>query len=529
MDILIVDDEEDIRSVIHERFEERGDRPVMASDAAEALGLAQQRYFDLSILDIRLPGMDGIELWKHLRELQPAMEVLFITGHAAVDTALEAMKLGAYDYLTKPVELAELEILARKAYEKKMLRKQTVLLREELARRGVRANLIGTSPKMDSVLRAIHQVARTDSPVLIEGETGTGKELVAQEVHAASARRDNPFVAVNCGALQESLLENELFGHEKGAFTGAITFKRGLFEAADEGSLFIDEVGELNMGAQVKLLRVLENGTFRRLGDTRETRVDVRLICATNRKLEEEVRKGKFREDLYYRLNVFRIEIPPLRERKEDIPLLAYHFLRHGRAACNESPTDIQTESMETMLAHSWPGNVRELANAVEHATILAMGRNTVEIADLPPAVRRQPGGLRSWTATPVLPEARSFPAIPPMAAGSDGVPVIDRRPWQTPAFPAQALPAPVEPQARVPLLPAGPDAGQSQSDATPTTGTAARIGVSLAEVEKNHIMETLKQAGGNRTRAARSLGISVRHLRRKLHAYGYQDSKAEA
>ena len=529
MDILIVDDEEDIRSVIHERFEERGDRPVMASDAAEALGLAQQRYFDLSILDIRLPGMDGIELWKHLRELQPAMEVLFITGHAAVDTALEAMKLGAYDYLTKPVELAELEILARKAYEKKMLRKQTVLLREELARRGVRANLIGTSPKMDGVLRAIHQVARTDSPVLIEGETGTGKELVAQEVHAASARRDNPFVAVNCGALQESLLENELFGHEKGAFTGAITFKRGLFEAADEGSLFIDEVGELNMGAQVKLLRVLENGTFRRLGDTRETRVDVRLICATNRKLEDEVRKGKFREDLYYRLNVFRIEIPPLRERKEDIPLLAYHFLRHGRAACNESPTDIQTESMETMLGHSWPGNVRELANAVEHATILAMGRNTIEIADLPPAVRRQPGGLRSWSATPVLPEARSFPAIPPMAAGSDGVPVIDRRPWQTPVFPAQALPAPVEPPTRVPLLPAGPEAVHPQGEATSTAGAAARLGISLAEVEKNHIMETLKQAGGNRTRAARSLGISVRHLRRKLHAYGYQDSKAEA
>ncbi|MBI4871801.1 MAG: sigma-54-dependent Fis family transcriptional regulator, partial [Candidatus Riflebacteria bacterium] len=449
-------------------------------------------------------------------------------GHASVDTALEAMKLGAYDYLTKPVELAELEILARKAYEKKMLRKQTILLREELARRGVRANLIGTSASMDGVLRAIHQVARTDSPVLIEGETGTGKELVAQEIHAASGRRDNPLVAVNCGALQESLLENELFGHEKGAFTGAIAFKRGLFEAADEGTLFIDEVGELNPGAQVKLLRVLENGTFRRLGDTRETRVDVRLICATNRRLEDEVRKGKFRDDLYYRLNVFRIDLPPLRERRDDIPLLAYHFLCHGRAACSESPTEIQPEAMEALIAHDWPGNIRELANAVEHGIILAMGRQAMELGDLPVVMRKAAPGGRPW-AVAAVPEGRPFGLIPPLAAGSDEFPAPEARPWSPVPFPSlgapPSLPERTGHEARLGLPQVGVGAGPGTA---PPAGAPAPPGISLAEVERNHIMDTLKQAGGNRTRAARTLGISVRHLRRKLHAYGYHDAKSE-
>ncbi|MBI4865983.1 MAG: sigma-54-dependent Fis family transcriptional regulator [Candidatus Wallbacteria bacterium] len=510
MDILIVDDEEDIRTVIHERFEERQDHPTMASNAAEALGLCHDRYFDVAILDIKMPGMDGIELYRQLKEIQPTMEVLFITGHASVDTALEAMKLGAYDYLIKPVELAELEILARKAYEKRMLRKQTILLKEELARRGVRAGLVGTSPVLDDVLRSIHQVARTDSPVLIEGETGTGKELVAQEIHAASARRDSPIIAVNCGALQDTLIENELFGHEKGAFTGAIAFKRGLFEAADEGTLFIDEIGELNMAAQVKLLRVLETGAFRRLGDTRETHVDVRLICATNRILEEEVRKGRFREDLFYRLNVFRIEIPPLRQRREDVPLLAYHFLKHGRAAVGNAPTEIQPEAMEIMLAHDWPGNVRELANAIEHATILSMGRPIIEPADLPGTVRR--GAVRAATGTPshAAPVIREFAfreALPASSPAPLGPP--------PPRIVEQPFAAASPPQESV--VPAAP--------VTPVT----HMGHSLADVEKMHILESLKEAGGNRTRAARSLGISVRHLRRKLHAYGYKDGKDDA
>ncbi len=508
MNILIVDDEEDIRSVIHERFEERNDAPMVAGNATEALALARERYFDIAILDVRLPGISGLELWKQLKELQPGLEVLFITGHGSIDTALEAMKLGAYDYLTKPLELAELELLVRKAFEKRSLQKQTILLREELARRGVRANLVGTSRCLEQVLQSVHRVARTESPVLIQGETGTGKELVAQEVHAASNRSDNQLIAVNCGALQETLVENELFGHEKGAFTGAVAFKRGLFEAADEGTLFIDEIGELTTGAQVKLLRVLEDGSFRRLGDSRETNVDVRIVCATNKDLETLVAEGKFREDLFYRLNVFRIDVPPLRARKEDIPLLAYHFLKTGRVSRAGGPTEISPDGMKFLLAHNWPGNIRELSNAVEYATIQAMDRTVIEATDFPPTIRRAVAGK---PAVPVpLPESVLRPIHAELA------PPLSR--LEESGRPTQAT----DPS------PCGPGSPPSPLETPGTDPVIGRLGLSLADLEREHILESLKKTCGNRTRAAKSLGISVRHLRRKLHAYDYQDPKKE-
>jgi len=385
--LLIVDDDMEFRNVVARRFQRRGYEVYHVGSPLEAIKLAQQKHFDVAVLDLAMPEMDGIALLERIRQVDPDTQIIMLTGFGTIQTAIQAMKLGAYDYLTKPCELAELEVQVQRAYEKAQLQRENQNLRTVLRRSSSPLQIIGNSPAIRKVLHLIQKVAPTDSNVLIEGESGTGKELVARALHEASPRADNPLVTINCAALQETLLESELFGHEKGAFTSAVTSKPGLFEVADGGTLFIDEICEMSGGIQAKLLRVLEDGRFRRVGSTKEIKTDVRVLAATNRNLAKEVEAKRFRDDLYFRLNVITIHIPPLRERREDIPLLAQHFLSLGA----RGPRTIEPDAMEALINYHWPGNVRELANVIERAKILADGP-TITLHDLPPAIA-QPAG----------------------------------------------------------------------------------------------------------------------------------------
>jgi DNA-binding NtrC family response regulator len=389
IDLLLVDDDPDFRESIARRFVRRGFQVQEATHGEQALQLASLRQFDVVVLDMVMPGMSGIQVLEQLKLTHPECEVILLTGQGTVETAVQAMKLGAYDFLTKPFPLAELEILIEKAYDRRQLRKENVQLKEVLSRSQSEPEIIGRSPAMQEVFRLIERAGRTDKAILIQGESGTGKELVAKALQRASTRADKPMVVINCAALPESLLESELFGHEKGAFTGAVSAKPGLFEVADGGTLFIDEIGELAGPLQAKLLRVLEDGSLRRIGSVKERRVDVRLLAATNRDMEKEVAAGRFREDLYYRINVMSLELPPLRERHGDIPLLVKRILG--------DEWSIEPEAVQALEAYRWPGNVRQLINALERAQIMADGKR-VRLEDLPREVissasstRRQP------------------------------------------------------------------------------------------------------------------------------------------
>jgi DNA-binding NtrC family response regulator len=377
--LLVVDDDNDFRSVVVRRFQRRGFDVADAARPSEALRLLEERHFDVAILDLAMPEQDGVSLLERLRRISPTTQAIMLTGQGTMETAIRAMKLGAYDYLIKPCELAELEVQVQRAYEKGQLTRENQSLKTMLRRREPPNAIIGQSPAVAEMLQLIHKVAPTDSSVLILGESGTGKELVARAIHQHSPRADRPLVAINCAALQENLLESELFGHEQGAFTSAIAAKEGLFEVADQSTLFIDEIGEMSMALQAKLLRVLEDGRFRRVGSTRETRTDVRIVAATNKDLAQEVAAHRFRPDLYYRLNVFAIHVPPLRERIEDVPLLVEHFLKLNP----RSATMIAPDALRALLQYHWPGNVRELANVIERAKILAEG-STINLVDLP-------------------------------------------------------------------------------------------------------------------------------------------------
>ena len=400
--LLIVDDEEAYRNLLSERFAMIGCSVALSATGEEALEKIKAEPFDVGILDLRMPGMDGIELLKKSREHQPLMEIVFLTGQATVDVAIEAMKLGAYDFLTKPCQLSELQAVVQKAHEKKLL-SEKLNRHEELQLRAGTVNLIGESPIMQEVKKLIAKVAPTDSTVLIEGESGTGKEIVANSIHQNNDRSSNNFVVINCGAMPESLLESELFGHEKGAFTGATKRKSGLFEIADSGTLFIDEVSEMSPGMQVKLLRVIETGRFRRVGGTKEIEVDARVLCATNKTLKEEIEKGAFREDLFYRINVMTVSLPPLRERKEDIPLLVEHFIR---TSSNPSADKMRVtaEVMQAFDTYNWPGNVRELSNVIERALILS-SKNLITIAEIPPLHKMRPADQSESPASMSLDE----------------------------------------------------------------------------------------------------------------------------
>ncbi|MEZ6184553.1 MAG: sigma-54 dependent transcriptional regulator [Planctomycetota bacterium] len=452
--ILLVEDEAPFRELLTRQLEKRGFEVDAVGSGEQALAL-EGGGWDVALCDISLPGMSGIELVRLLQTRSPTTQAIVLTGQGSVTTAIEAMKLGAYHYFEKPVKFSELELYLQGALEKKRLAEENRVLKDQLARRDRPAQLVGDSEPMREVRQLIARVGPNDAAVLVEGETGTGKDLVARAIHACSPRRERAFVAINCGALSEALLENELFGHAAGAYTGAGKEQRGLFEVAHGGTLFIDEVAEMSLETQKKFLRVLENGEYRRLGETRLRVADVRVIAATNRRLREQVRDGAFREDLYYRLAVLSIQTPPLREHKQDLPLLVEELLSRARAA-GARDVRVSREAMDAFLAYDWPGNVRELRNVLERALVLTPG-DTIRPKD---------------------------------CRGLDEAPT-------------SRLPTASGPQER----PSGPA----------SSGT-------LAEVEREHIQRVLAETEGNKTQAAKRLGVSLRSLYRKLDKLGLKD-----
>ena len=438
MDILLVDDDPQICNLLGGELERIGHRVAARMSGADALAELRSREFDVVLLDINMTDMNGMEVLEAIKEMGSLSEVVMLTGHGTIDRAIEAMKLGAYDFLTKPCKLKKLEIILHKAHEKKIMHTQNLVFRDLVAPRSCET-FIGKSKAIKGVLKLVDKIARSDAPVLIQGESGAGKEVVARMIHAKSRRGDQPFLAVNCGLLQEQLLASELFGHEKGAFTGAMQSRPGLFEAADGGTILLDEISETSPSMQVSLLRVLQSGEIRRVGSNTVHRVNVRVISATNRNLSEEAQQNRFREDLLFRINTITIEMPPLRERIGDIPLLAEHFL--NQAPNQAEKKTLLPETIRALNSHHWPGNVRELKNVIERACLLSDGAQ-VKPEDL------------------ALTSAQS----------------------------------------------AGEDNGELET-------------LSLSEIEKRHILRILRHLGGNKTRAAKTLGISLKTLYNRIES----------
>ncbi len=453
--VLVVDDEKNTREGLG-RALRRDYEVVLAESADAAIQTLGERPVDVMLSDVRMPGMDGLGLLREARRLHPDLVVIMLTAYGSVETAVEAMKVGAADFLTKPVNLDHLDITISKAVRQRALESENRALKSRLDSKFGLENIVGSSPAMERLFDIVRQAAPTQATVLIEGASGTGKELVAQAIHRLSARAAGPFVAVHCAALSSSLLESELFGHEKGAFTGAVVQRKGRFEMAHGGTLFLDEISEIEPSVQVKLLRVLEERRFERVGGVDTVDVDIRIIAATNRDLRKYVEEGKFREDLFYRLDVVEIKMPPLKERGGDIALLCNRFMNEF-AEVNARPVSrIAPEAAAILQAYSWPGNVRELRNTIEKMVVLARG-DTLAVEDVPANIRD---------------EAR--------LNGVSGAP-------------AAPAPAPA-------------------ADFAPTE--------SLAEVEKRKILAALDAAGGNRSKAAIALGISRRTLHRKLNEW---------
>lgn len=457
--ILFADDEKALQDIMRTELPRLGHEVTVCPDGKAALKALEKGTFDAALLDLRMPGLTGIEVLEQLKQVSPDTEAIVLTGHASMETAIEAVRLGAFDYLTKPCKLAQIEVLLRKIAEKRDLKNKNQALQCRVQAAEGPTVLVGNAPAMQAVHRLIGTVAPTDSTVMILGETGTGKELAARTLYQQSKRGDMPFVPVNCGALSENLVESELFGHVKGAFTGAERDHKGLFEVANGGTLFLDEVGELNKNIQVKLLRFLESGEIRRVGDTKPFRTDVRVLCATNRDLRTMIQEDEFREDLYFRINTFEIRLPALRERRPDIPALARHLL--GRAARRpvDQVTDLLSpEAIDVLLEHEWPGNVRELANVMEHAFIIS-GGGVITPEHLPRHIRTAPG------SPPTLSLAAST------------------------RITAAATPAPSAPGPRT-----------------------------LREIEMEHVLRVLEKHAGNKPAAAAELGISLKTLYNKLN-----------
>jgi DNA-binding NtrC family response regulator len=391
LQVLFVDDERAIRDVMGIELPRMGHDVTLCEDGEQAIETLKTQTFDAAVIDLRMPGLSGWDVVEHLKKIAPDTEFVISTGHGDMDAAIMALRHGAYDFLPKPCKLFEIANVLQRIGEKRALMNRAIALESRLAGVEGKTRLVGDTPSMQRVQKLIEKVAPTDSSVLILGETGTGKELVARSIHERSPRAAAPFVPVNCGALTENLVESEFFGHRKGAFTGADAPRKGLFEVANGGTLFLDELGELDKSMQVKLLRFLESGEIRRLGENEPFHVDVRVVCATNRDLQEMVADGSFREDLFFRIDTFEIRLPPLRERREDIPQIARHLIaRHLKR--REVPKEILSpEAIEALVNHHWSGNVRELANALEHALILYDG-NTIEAVDLPSSVTGSAG-----------------------------------------------------------------------------------------------------------------------------------------
>ena len=389
--ILIVDDEKNYLVVLSALLSGEGYEVVTASQGAGALVMVEEEEPDLVITDMRMPGMSGLELIKQLKERAVDLPIIVMTAYGTVENAVEAMKSGAVDYITKPFENQNLLLTIERALKMRRLLTQNRLLRQELGRDPGSFSIVGASRAMGEVLSLVDKVAATKATVLITGESGTGKELIARAIHSRSPRAEEAFVAVNCMALSETLLESELFGHEKGSFTGAMGRRKGRFEVANQGTLFLDEIGELPTSVQVKLLRVLQERTFERVGGSTPIQVDVRIVAATNKDLEKEVERGGFRDDLYYRLNVVRLQLPPLRDRPEDLPALVAHFVQKYAAEVGRTAPTISPEAMDRLYQYSWPGNIRELENALERAVILS--GQEIRPSDLPLEVRPEKGG----------------------------------------------------------------------------------------------------------------------------------------
>jgi len=450
--ILVVDDEAVVRESLSSWFEEDGHVVASAGNAQEALGILRKDPWDLALIDIKMPGMDGLELQRRIREVAPNTMVIIMTAYASVDTAVQALKEGAYDYITKPFDPEHLTHLVRKTAEHRTLAEENRTLKKQLETVVQAQPILGKSPGILRAIELIETVAPTDTTVLISGDSGTGKELVARAIHASSPRAYMSLVVVNCGALPEGTLESELFGHERGAFTGAHYRHKGKFELADGGTLFLDEVAEISPKIQVELLRVIEEKQVTRLGSTHPVKADFRLVTASNKDLQEEVSKGRFREDLYYRLNVFHIPLPPLLERRDDIPILAEALVERIARSMNRPVPKIDPETMRLLVSYDWPGNVRELANALERALVVERidGGNVLRASHLPITMN------------------------------------------------------------------------DTDSHALPTNGQGK---LSLAEIERTHILRVLKSTEWNISRAARVLNVDRTTVYNKIKQYGLQKS----
>ncbi|WP_447972744.1 sigma-54-dependent transcriptional regulator [Nitrospira sp. Kam-Ns4a] len=407
--ILIVDDEPGILNSLSKILEDEGYEVAVAKSGNEALKLVATEPPDLVLLDIWMPEMDGLETLKRLRELAPRVQVVMMSGHGSIETAVKAIKLGAYDYIEKPLSLENVTLRVRHALDQHRLQEENLSLRTRVERH---FELVGLSPAMQRLRQLIETAGPTNGRVLISGENGTGKELVARAIHLHSPRRDKPFVAVNCAAIPDTLIESELFGHEKGAFSGATAMKRGQFELADGGTLFLDEIGDMSLNTQAKVLRALQEQQFNRVGGTKLIKVDVRVIAASNKDLPKEIEKGNFRDDLFYRLNVLPITVPPLRDRKEDIPLLVRHFLRLNAEEQGLKMKEITPEAVEALQAHDWPGNIRELRNLIERLLILVPGQ-IIDASHVGLFLRARPAAAVAPVAAAATPlAAKSFASL---------------------------------------------------------------------------------------------------------------------
>jgi two-component system response regulator HydG len=449
--VLVVDDDDAHRTMLYTLISGWGYEVTEADDGATAIAKVKEQSYDLVLMDVRMVKVSGLEALEQIKSYNPAIPVIIMTAYSSVDTAVDALKQGAHDYLTKPLDFDKLKITIPRAMEHTRLKEENRLLRQSLGEHFDRRNIIGQSPAMVNLLETVAQVAPSEATVLISGDSGTGKELIAGAIHYNSSRKDGPFVKINCAAITETLLESELFGHEKGSFTGADRRKEGRFYQAHRGSLFLDEVSEMSLTMQVKLLRVLQEREFTRVGGEKTIGVDVRVIAATNKDLPELIRTGEFREDLYYRLNVVGLEIPPLGHRREDVPLLAQHFLQVFAARNHKEIKGFTPQAMDHLIHYDWPGNVRELMNAVERAVVLTLSDFLSE---------------------------KDFPII----AGS-----------KLPHTEAAADIATINATANAPL----------------------------EEVEKATILKTMEATGGNKSEAARRLGITRKTLHKKLKGYG--------
>ena len=463
--LLVAEDEANLRLVIQKELQRLGFRVDVVPDGEAALRRLEEGNVDVLLSDINMPRIDGMELLRRVRERPNPPEVILLTGHATVETAIEAMKLGAYDYLTKPYHITELDALVKQAAEKRRLRVDNQRLRQQLARQSEMPEIISVSDRMREALRLVERVAPSDASVLITGESGTGKELIAHAIHRLSTRADASFIDLNCAAFQESLLESELFGYEAGAFSGAKGRKLGLIELADGGTLFLDEVTELPTQLQSKLLRAIETRTFYRVGGVRKVEVNVRIVAATNRNLDQVVTDGTFRSDLLYRINGFQIDLSPLRERPEDIEPLARHLLKQ---LCGANTPDLTHEALDALRAYSWPGNVRQLRNCLERAVLLA-NDSLITLNELPPEVARQGGA-----------------PLPIMAA-----------------------------------MPGGTAEAGGSTSAQSSSGSPSPA--SLREVERQQILAALEQTGWHRGKTAEILGISPSTLYRRLRDYNLE------